>query len=179
MYPGMKTTRTAYIRLSVNKERYLQLASWPLENDYCRIALLLHWPNWRKIEDIKPDEMSWTIKMENFLQSDICPNFVKAAIERSKHNMNNEEEVDNTSEIEDEVQPDWMEAIRPNANFSETLEEFKFDDEGPDYDWTLPSKDYPEDTAAFIEKICEEHRATEDNLNIPDVRIENFNPEQR
>jgi hypothetical protein len=37
--------------------------------------------------------------------------------------MNNEEEVDNTSEIEDEVQPDWMEAIRPNANFSETLEE--------------------------------------------------------
>jgi hypothetical protein len=50
---------------------------------------------------------------------------------------------------------------------------------GPDYDWTLPSKDYPEDTAAFIEKICEEHRAAEDNLNIPDVRIENFNPEQR
>jgi hypothetical protein len=46
----------------------------------------LHWPNWRKIEDIKPDEMSWTIKKENFLQSDICPNFVKAAIERSKHN---------------------------------------------------------------------------------------------
>ena len=103
-------------------------ASWPLENDYCRIALLLHWPNWRRIEDIKPDEMSWTIKMENFLQSDICPNFVKAAIERSKHNMNNEEEDDNTSEIEDEVQPDWMEAIRPNANFSETLQEFKFDD---------------------------------------------------
>lgn len=42
--------------------------------------------------------------------------------------MNNEEEEDNTSEIKDEVQPDWMEAIRPNANFSETLEEFKFDD---------------------------------------------------
>jgi hypothetical protein len=67
--------------------------------------------------------------------------------------MNNEEEVDNTSEIEDEVQPDWMEAIRPNANFSETLEEFKFDDGGPDYDWTLPSKDYPEDTATFTEKF--------------------------
>lgn len=42
--------------------------------------------------------------------------------------MNNEEEEDNTSEIKDEVQPDWMEAIRRNANFSETLEEFKFDD---------------------------------------------------
>ena len=42
-------------------------ASCPLENDYCRIALLLHWPNWRKVEDNKPDEMSWTTKMENFL----------------------------------------------------------------------------------------------------------------
>ena len=30
-----------------------------------------------------------------------------------------------------------------------------------------------------MKKICEEHRAAEDNLNIPDVRIENFNPEQR
>jgi hypothetical protein len=154
-------------------------ASWPLVNDYCRFALLLHWPNWNKMEDIKLEEISWTTKIENFLQSDICPNFVKAEIERSKHNMNNEEEDDNTSEIEDEDQPDWMEAIRPNANFSEALEKFKFDDGGLDYDLTLPSKDYPEDTATFIEKICEEHRAGEDNLNIPDVRIEHFNTEQR
>ena len=111
--------------------------------------------------------------------SDICPNFAKAEVERSNHYMNNEEEDDNTSEIEDEDQPDWMEAIRPNAIFSEAFEEFKFDDGGPDYDWTLPCKDYPEDTATFIEKIFEEHRAAEDNLNIPDVRIDNFNPEQR
>lgn len=44
-----------------------------------------------------------------------------------------------------------MEAIRPNANFSNGLEKFKFDDGGLDYDLILPSKDYPEDTATFIE----------------------------
>lgn len=44
-----------------------------------------------------------------------------------------------------------MEAIRPNANFSNALEKFKFDDGGLDYDLILPSKDYPEDTATFIE----------------------------
>lgn len=30
-----------------------------------------------------------------------------------------------------------------------------------------------------MKQICEEHIAAEDNLNIPDVRIEHFNTEQR
>jgi hypothetical protein len=42
--------------------------------------------------------------------------------------MNNEEEDENTSEIEDKDQPDWMEVIRPNAIFSEAFQEFKFDE---------------------------------------------------
>ena len=70
-------------------------ALFPLEKEYCRITLLMHWPNWRKIEDIRTDEISWTSTMEDFLQSKECPNFIKAEVERTKQhhtdkNMNDD-----------------------------------------------------------------------------------------
>jgi hypothetical protein len=46
--------------------------------------LLLHTPNWRKISDIKDDDMTWLEKMEFFLNSGHCPNFVKAGVEKAK-----------------------------------------------------------------------------------------------
>ena len=33
-------------------------ATWPLDENYCRTMLLLHFPNWRKLSDIKPDDIS-------------------------------------------------------------------------------------------------------------------------
>ena len=43
------------------------MTSFPLEEEYCRITHLMHWPNWRKIEDIRTDEVSWTSTMEDVL----------------------------------------------------------------------------------------------------------------
>jgi hypothetical protein len=37
-------------------------ATMPLTEDYCRIMLLLQWPNWRNLEDIKPNEITWCQK---------------------------------------------------------------------------------------------------------------------
>ncbi|CAC5394978.1 unnamed protein product [Mytilus coruscus] len=57
-------------------------ASWPLDENYCRTMLLLHTPNWRQLLDVKNDNLSWVHQMESFLQTDVCPNFVKADIEK-------------------------------------------------------------------------------------------------
>jgi len=79
-------------------------ASFPLEEEYCRITLLMHWPNWRKIEDIRTDEVSWTSTMEDFLQSKECPNFIKAEVERAKQhhtdkNMNDDDDEDDPNDL--------------------------------------------------------------------------------
>ena len=57
------------------------MTSFPLEEEYCRITLLMHSPNWRTIEAIRTDEVSWTSTMEDFLQSKEYPNFIKAEVE--------------------------------------------------------------------------------------------------
>jgi len=41
-------------------------ASWPLTEDYCRYQLLIHWPKWRNVSDIKPDSETWTETMTAF-----------------------------------------------------------------------------------------------------------------
>ena len=64
-------------------------ASWPLTEDYCKNILLLHWPNWRNLSEIKSDDISWSDKLQEFLLNDSCPNFVKAEIERAKLGDNN------------------------------------------------------------------------------------------
>ena len=38
-------------------------ASWPLTEDYCKNILLLHWPNWRNLSEIKSDHISWSDKL--------------------------------------------------------------------------------------------------------------------
>ena len=51
--------------------------------------LLLHWPGWRKISDIKEQntDATWTVLRLGFHQSDQCPNFVKTNVKRAKqHN---------------------------------------------------------------------------------------------
>lgn len=60
-------------------------ANWPLDENYCKTSLLLHWPNWRTLSDIKDQNLSWTEKFTSFLELDSCPNFVKADVDRAKH----------------------------------------------------------------------------------------------
>ena len=58
-------------------------AFWPLSDSYCTTMLLLHWPSWKHLNEIKPEEVTWQDKMQEFLQSYQCPNFVKAGVERA------------------------------------------------------------------------------------------------
>ena len=121
-------------------------ATWPLEEDFCRTMLLLHWPNWRTISDIKGPEISWTEKFKEFLQMTICPNFVKAEIERvKKHQSTSEEDIPNdTGDIEHLEQPEWMELVKPMATFEDIQAEVAFDNGGPDHDWSKTSFEYPQ-----------------------------------
>ena len=59
-------------------------ATWPLSENYCKSTILLHWPNWRLLSDIKSEDMPWQEKMIEFLNTEHCPNFIRADIERAK-----------------------------------------------------------------------------------------------
>jgi hypothetical protein len=111
--------------------------------------LILHFPNWRTISDIKNDNISWIDRMNSFLISDNCSNLLKADVEKAKQNFNVDNldhPVENQFDNEMHQQPDWMELIKPNPNYEEIDEfNFKYDDGGPEYDWGLTSHHYPSD----------------------------------
>ena len=76
--------------------------------------LILHFPNWRTISDIKNDNISWIDRMNFFLISDNCPNLLKADVEKAKQNFNVDnldDPVENQFENEMSQKPDWMELI--------------------------------------------------------------------
>lgn len=135
------------------------LKSWPLDDCYCRSTLLLHWPNWRTIQDIKSEEITWTEQMTDFLQSDASPNFVKAEIERAKCHPNSgeQDENENLAETEELEEPEWMESIRPHAHFTATDSDINYDDGGPNYDCS-ETFSYPPSNSTFIESICEKYK---------------------
>jgi hypothetical protein len=115
--------------------------------------------------------------MEFFLNSDHCPNFVKADVEKAKIHVdnepiNNEDENDqfNSSVFDNSIQPEWMELVHLNKQFEEIDSDFSFDNGGPDFDWSKTSYEYPNDLGkAWLEK----------KLDIPEVDISNMNSDQR
>lgn len=158
-------------------------ASFPLEEEYCRITLLMHWPNWRTIEDIRTDDVLWTSTMEDFLQSKECPNFIRAEIERTKQhhtdkNMNDDANEDDPYNLVVIDEPEWMESIRPNAQYENRPSNFQYDDGGPDVDWTNRSYDYRQNHLSFIEKIHAKFEDSSHVLDIPTIDVESLNQEQ-
>ncbi len=122
-------------------------ASWPLNEDYCRSMLLLHWPTWRKLSDIKDEDMSRTSAFDIFIITDTCPCFVKADVDRAKRkqsaHMDKEDEHQISEDEEDpENKPPWMQLLQPNPNFN-TDPDILFDDGGPESDWGHHSRNYP------------------------------------
>ncbi|CAC5381911.1 PIF1 [Mytilus coruscus] len=69
-------------------------ASWPLDENYCRTMLFLHTPNWQQLLDVKNDNLSWVHQMESFLQTDVCPNFVKSDIEKARKHISDDNQED-------------------------------------------------------------------------------------
>ncbi|XP_053391813.1 uncharacterized protein LOC128554571, partial [Mercenaria mercenaria] len=154
---------------------------WPLQEDYCRSMLILHWPNWRHLSDIKNENTTWCEKMTHFLASNECPNFVKADIERVKQkNSLGEIDEDQDDYIFSSQQPDWMDIVKPNADFECPDSDFEFDDGGDSYNWSAESLQYPSDKGkAWLKTIETSLHSNEDSLKIPDVDLIKMNTDQK
>ncbi len=161
-------------------------AFWPLSESYCRTMLLLHWPNWKHLNEIKLDEVTWEEKMQEFLQNDQCPNFVKADVERAKQRyLGMEETNDNDNEDDNEQgdaiidEPDWMQIVQPQAEFEEIHDQFLYDDGGEDYDWTQVTEHYPDDLGtSFVTHLDSMLQREDHDLDLPDVNIACLKDEQ-
>jgi hypothetical protein len=76
IYKEMKNICHPFMVLFVKTEITGNIqATWPLDENYCPTMLILHFPNWRTISDIKIDHISWIDRMNSFLISNNCPNF--------------------------------------------------------------------------------------------------------
>ena len=144
--------------------------------------MLLHYPNWRNIADVKGSHDTWSQAFSFFLSSDCCPNFVKADVERAKKHeepdaSNSEEENDNA---EPEEEPEWMTLLAPNPDFDYQEAEFKYDDGGPEYDWSSEAMNYPESKGIkFLDNL---HSNVEDGqceLDLPNVSHQSLNKDQK
>ncbi|XP_021373892.1 ATP-dependent DNA helicase PIF1-like [Mizuhopecten yessoensis] len=144
--------------------------------------LLLHFPNWRKISDIKDQDTSWTDKFNFFFQTAICPNFVKAEVKRAKkhdtHEIEEEFEVEESHE-NDVEQPEWMDALRPTACYDAVPYEFHYDDGGPGYNWNQRSLLQQDVGKSWIEHIKENSNEPNNVLDVPNVVLTNMNEDQR
>ncbi|CAC5413965.1 unnamed protein product [Mytilus coruscus] len=162
-------------------------ATCPLTEDYCKNTLILHWHDWRKFSDIKDDNVSWNDLFMYFLLTGYCPNFVKADVERANNAAHNaahngpmeDESDDDNSEFENMSQPDWIQVVKPNAEFTDNSE-FKFDDGGPDYNWSVTKYKYPADLGVkFIENLKIEESNSVDKLSFnTDINISSLNEDQ-
>ena len=159
-------------------------ATWPLSEEFSRSMLLLHWPNWRNIADIKGADNTWADIMTTFLNSEHCPNFVKADVEKAKRQRPEEDvaesdpvEANNDDGIE---QPEWMDLLQPNPDYVEPASDFVFDDGGPDYDWSQTTNIYPSDYGIkWVETLGQEQNIPDDQLDLPEVSLALMNKEQR
>ena len=125
-------------------------ATWPLNEDYCRTMLLLHWPNWFDIQDVKGDTDSWFDRFKEFVSTNECPMFVKAQIVKAQRHAEHPQE-DVFEEVEDEdveaeQQPDWVDIYAgQNQRYEGVKKDFDYDDGGEGYDWSSISINLPED----------------------------------
>lgn len=149
--------------------------------------ILLHWPNWRSIDELKSKAKSWTKLMERFLSSGKCPSFVKADTERGKRRYSPDEwvqsdEENNGSQNQSREQPEWVEIVAPNPDYNDNAPDFQFDDGGPDYDWTTETLAHPEKKGTdFPQQLNNmDVGETEDqNLVLPQADVSSMNTEQR
>ena len=157
--------------------------SWPLQEEYCRVMLLLHWPNWRKICDIKDENCSWVDKMHDFLKTEICPNFVRADVERVRVHSEDEsnQEISESHDSEEDMdteEPAWMKIVRPLDKFVDMNTDFQFDDGGPFYDWERSAAFYDDIGTNFIDSLSKNIREKE-HLDIPNINLHAMNAHQK
>ena len=156
--------------------------SWPLDESYSRTKLLLHWPSWRSISDIKDGSTPWVDAMYEFMMSGNCPNFVMAEVERAKSKTKESTETNSEDALGDDGpsdQPEWMDVVRPNVLYEDYSADFSYDDGSSDYDWKSTSINLPEvPYGNWVEKLNEKLPDV-DILQIPDVNLASLNNDQK
>ena len=116
--------------------------TWPLNEDYCKTMLLLHWPSWFDIQEVKGDAESWIDHFKDLFASDDCPTFVKAQVAKARRYADQPqepvfEEDEEDDAVEAEEQPDWVHVYAgQNQIYEGVKRDFDYDDGGEDYDWS-------------------------------------------
>ena len=165
-------------------------ATWPLNEDYCRTMLLLHWPNWFDIQEVKGDAESWIDRFRDFVSTSDCPTFVKAQVSKAQRYADHPqepvfEEDEGDDAVEAEERPDWVDVYAgQNQRYEGTEKDFGYDDGGDDYDWSSPSIILPEgkDPKRWLQESIKENEEQETetvDLELPQVSPLSLNENQR
>ena len=165
-------------------------ATWPLNEDYCRTMLLLHWPSWFDIQEVKGDAESWIDRFKDFFASDDCPTFVKAQVAKARRFADHPqepvfEEDEEDDAVEAEEQPDWVDVYAGQNQIYEGVErDFDYDDGGEDYDWSstriiLPEGEDPTKWLQESIKADDEQQTESADLDLPQVCPLSLNENQK
>ena len=156
-------------------------AEFPISEQYARTMLLLHWPNWRHISDIVDDGHSWLTTFQDFLETNICPNFVKASVEKAKaksqplHDDDNDDQQLHEDSSDD--QPEWLDLLQPNILYDDFTTDFAYSDGGSQFDWS-GIRPYPTHAQEYFQQLCQNSQDTGDLL-LPDVNVMSMNNDQQ
>ena len=162
-------------------------ATRPISVEYAKAQLLLHYPDWRRIQDvIGEEEESILNKFQRFLCTDVCPNFIKADVKRALEWSDDLEEDDVNDDCDDEVmeqqdQPEWVRMLQPVADREDYTSDFQFDDGGDAHDWSSGPYPYIPNADEIFESLFSTSNNDEssDELDVPDVNLLTMNPQQR
>ncbi|XP_068720423.1 ATP-dependent DNA helicase PIF6-like [Montipora capricornis] len=165
-------------------------ATWPLNEDYCRTMLLLHWPNWFDIQEVKGDAESWIDRFTDFICTAECPTFVKAQVSKAQRYAEHpqepvfEEDLDEDAAVAEE-QPDWVDVYAGENQIFEGVErDLDYDDGGEEYDWSSTCIMVPEgeDPKMWLQESIKEDEEQEmetEDLELPQVSLSSLNENQR
>ena len=129
--------------------------------------LLLHWPNWFDIQEVKGNAESWIDRFTDFICTAECPTFVKAQVSKAQHYAEHPQEpVFEEDEDEDAVvaeeQPDWVDVYAGQNQIFEGVErDLDYDDGGEEYDWSSTCIMVPEgeDPKMWLQERIKEDRS--------------------
>ena len=165
-------------------------ATWPLNEDYCRTMLLLHWPSWFDNQEVKGDAESWIDRFKDFFASNHCPTFVKAQVAKARRFADHPQEAvfeedEEDDAVEAEEQPAWVDVYAGQNQIYEGVEkDLDYDDGGEDYDWSSTRIILPEgkDPTKWLQESikADEERETESrDLDLPQVCPLSLNENQK
>ena len=154
-------------------------AAWPLNEDYCRTMLGLHWPNWFDIQEVKGDAAR-----------DDCPAFVKAQVAKARRYADHPQEPvfeddEEDDAVEAEEQPDLVDLYAGQNRIYEGVEkDFDYDDGGEDHDWSsiriiLPEAEDPTKWLQESIKADDERETESADLDLPQVCPLSLNENQK